>query len=226
MFCKDAGVITDGDAQDTLDTAVGKVRTKCGSHVNLSMAMFKLMHAKQGSKTITEFSNEVEELAIQCQFDSHPYNKERAMRDTIIFGTADEQLRREVLAKAFNLQPSLSLQQISTAAVGYEQSRKNAGTIKKNSAKIQRNVDACSQRSKWKILWPRCRQGNSAAKNRSKERRANLRLMQISALTAHHTTDLMHPRSVRRRAKHVWRARRKIILRDQRHARALERSAT
>ena len=52
-FCKDAGVIIDGEAQDTLDTAFGKVRTKCGSHVNLSMAMFKLMHAKQGTKTIT-----------------------------------------------------------------------------------------------------------------------------------------------------------------------------
>ena len=104
--------------------------------------MFKLMHAKQDSKTITEFSNEVEELAIQCQFDSHPYNKERAMRDAIIFGTADEQLRRKALAKDFNLK------QITTAAVGYEQSRKNAGTIKKNRAMIHMNVDAFSQRSK------------------------------------------------------------------------------
>ena len=61
--------------------------------VNLSMAMFKLMHAKQGIKTIPAFSNEIGELATQCQFDSYPYDKERAMKDALIFGTSDEQLR-------------------------------------------------------------------------------------------------------------------------------------
>ena len=103
-FSKEAGVVSEGDAQDTLDAAIGKLRNRCGSHVNLSMAMFRLMHAKQGTKTITEFGNEIEELAIQCQFDSHPYDKERAMKDALIFGTSDEQLRREALAKDFNLQ--------------------------------------------------------------------------------------------------------------------------
>ena len=102
-FAKDAGVVSEGNAQDTLDAAVGKLRTKCGSHVNLSMAMFQLMHAKQGTKTITEFSNEIEELAIQCQLDKNPYTKERAIKDAIIFGTSDEQLRREALAKDFDL---------------------------------------------------------------------------------------------------------------------------
>ena len=46
-FAKDAGVITNGDNPDTLNASIEKIRTQCGSHVNLSMAMFKLMHAKQ-----------------------------------------------------------------------------------------------------------------------------------------------------------------------------------
>ena len=61
-FAKDAGVVTVGDTTDTLDTAIVKIRTQCGSHVKLSMAM-KLMHSKQGSKSSTEFANEKDELA-------------------------------------------------------------------------------------------------------------------------------------------------------------------
>ena len=106
------------------------------------MAMFKLMHAKQGTRTITEFTNEIKELAIQCQFESHPYNKERAMNDALIFGTSDEQLRREALAKDFNLS------QITTADVGYEQSRKSAGLLKENWAKIWKIPDGCTLRNK------------------------------------------------------------------------------
>jgi len=89
------------------------------------MAMFKLMHAKQGTRSMTEFANEIEELATQCQFDTNLYNKARAMKDAIIFGTSDEQLRREALAKDYNLN------ELKTAALGYEQSRKSSGAIKK-----------------------------------------------------------------------------------------------
>ena len=56
------------------------------------------------------------------------------MKDAIIFGTSDEQLRREALAKDFDLK------QITTAALGYEQSRKNAGAIKKEQ---DQDTDEC-----------------------------------------------------------------------------------
>ena len=124
-FVKDSGVVSEGETTDTLAEAIAKIRTKCGSHVNLSMAMFKLMHAKQGTKTMTEFSSEIEDLATQCQFESNPYTKDRAMKDALIFGTSDEQLRREALAKDYDLK------HITEAALGYEQSRKSAGAIKR-----------------------------------------------------------------------------------------------
>ena len=132
-FAKDAGVVTDGETPDTLATAIGKIRTQCGSHVNLSMAMFKLMHAKQGSKTFTEFANEVDELANQCQLDKNAYTKDRAAKDALIFGTSDEVLRKEALAK------DLDLKQLRQAALGYEQSRKSAGKIKQE----QGQEDVC-----------------------------------------------------------------------------------
>ena len=44
------------------------------------MAMYKLMHAKQGTKTVTEFAKELDQLATQCQFDKNPYTKERAKK--------------------------------------------------------------------------------------------------------------------------------------------------
>ena len=91
--------MSEGQTQDTENAAIEKLRIKCGSHVNLSMAMFKLMHAKQGTKTMTEFANEIEELATQCQFESNPYDKKRAIKDALIFGTSDEQLRREALPR-------------------------------------------------------------------------------------------------------------------------------
>ena len=100
-FAKDAGVVTNGENHDTLDEAIEKIRMQCGSHVNLSMVMFKLMHAKQGAKSFTEFANEVDELASQCQLEKNPYTKERATKDALIFGTSDEVLRKEALAKYF-----------------------------------------------------------------------------------------------------------------------------
>ena len=49
-LAKDAGINTEGANKDTLVAAIQKIRVKCGSHVNLSMAVFKLMHANQGSQ--------------------------------------------------------------------------------------------------------------------------------------------------------------------------------
>ena len=43
-FTRDA-VLT---AEDTLDAAITKIRAHCAKHVNLSMAVFKLMHAQPG----------------------------------------------------------------------------------------------------------------------------------------------------------------------------------
>ena len=63
-FTRDAGLA----AGDTLDAAITKIRAHCAKHVNLSMAVFKLMHAQQGTKSITAFAKEIDELATQCQF--------------------------------------------------------------------------------------------------------------------------------------------------------------
>ena len=133
-FAKDAGVVTDGWTVDTLDEALTKIRTKFGDHVNLSMAMFKLMHASQGSKTVTEFAREVDELATQCQFDQKPYTKERAMKDAIIFGTSDDKVRQEALAKDYDLK------QLMKSALGYEQSRKASSAIKATAGDDIRHV--------------------------------------------------------------------------------------
>ena len=132
-FTKDAGVLTDastlteGETPDNLEQAITKIRNKCGTHVNLSMAIFKLMHLRQGTKSITTYYKELEELSTQCQFDKKPYTKERAMKDAFIFGTSDDKLRQEALAKDFDLT------MLMKAALGYEQSRKASGTIKATS---------------------------------------------------------------------------------------------
>ena len=115
---KEAQVILEGDGKDTFDQAIEKIRTQCGRHINSTMAMYKLMHVQQGTKTFTQFAREVEELATQCQFDTVPYTKERAMKDAIIFGTSDDKLRKEALAK------DVDLTTLTKTALGYEQSRK------------------------------------------------------------------------------------------------------
>ena len=123
-FTRDAGLV----GEDTLDAAITKIRAHCAKHVNLSMAVFKLIHAQQGTKSITVFAKEIEELATQCQFTERQYTKERAMKDAIIFGTSDERLRQEALAK------DLDYPLLMKAALGYEQSRKASGTIKASTA--------------------------------------------------------------------------------------------
>jgi hypothetical protein len=136
-FSKEAGVVLEGDNPDNLDTlvaAIDKIRDRCGRHVNLSMSMFKLMHAKQGTKTVTEFARDVDAIATQCQFDTHPYTKERAMKDAIVFGTSDDKLRHEALAK------DLDLDSLLKVALGYEQSRRSSGTIKTTTGEDVRHV--------------------------------------------------------------------------------------
>ena len=131
---KEAGVTTEGDTADTLESALQKIRTKCGKHVNLSMAIFKLMHARQGTKSVTEFEREIDELTDQCQFDTTPYDKDRARKDAFIFGTADDKLRQEALGKDF------AYEQVMKAALGYEQSRRASGTIKQSSGEDVRQI--------------------------------------------------------------------------------------
>ena len=133
-FAKEAKVTTEGDTPDTLEQAITKIREQCGAHVNLSMAVFKLMHARQGTKTVTEFARELEELAAQCQFDTKPYTQARAMKDAFIFGTSDDKLRQEALAKDFEYA------HLMKAALGYEQSRRASGTIKQTSGEEVRQV--------------------------------------------------------------------------------------
>ena len=119
--------LTDTDA---LDAAITRIRAHCAKHVNMSMAVFKLMRAQQGTKSITAFAKEIDELATQCQFTERQYMKERAMKDAIFFGTSDERLRQEALAK------DLDYPAIMKAALGYEQSRKANGTIKANTTMV------------------------------------------------------------------------------------------
>ena len=132
QMVKDANVITTGDVKDTLPQALVKIRTRCGSHVNLTMGMYKLMHIKQGSKPFTTFRREVEELAVQCQFDQHQCTKERAIKDAIIFGKSDEKLRKEALAK------DVDQEALTKAAHGYEQSRKSYGAMMKTSEEVRK----------------------------------------------------------------------------------------
>ena len=69
----------------SLDAATTKIRAHCAKHVNMSMVVFKLIHAQQGTKSITAFSKDIDELATQCQFTECQYMKERAIRDAITF---------------------------------------------------------------------------------------------------------------------------------------------
>ena len=76
----------------SLDVAITKIRAHCAKHVNMSMAVFKLIHAQQGTKSMTAFAKEIDELATQCQFTECQYMKDRAIKDAIIFRTSDEHL--------------------------------------------------------------------------------------------------------------------------------------
>ena len=169
-LAKEAGVVTEGRAEDLddLEGTLKKIREKCGAHVNLSMAMYKLMHANQGTKTMTQFAREVDELATQCQLEEKPYNKERAMKDAIIFGTSDDKLRQEALAKDYDYA------HVIKAALGYEQARKASGAIKTEEvvkytqAEVDNIVAKLSQAGRYSNRRPRPSQDSSAgtAQNR------------------------------------------------------------
>ena len=126
-FAKDAGVVHTGDDADILENAINKVQTAC-KHVNLSMAIYKLMHAKQCTKSVKEFAKELDQLATQCQFDENPYTKERAKKNALIFGTSEDKLRQEALAKDFDYNTLIK------AALGYKQLRNASGPIQVRSS--------------------------------------------------------------------------------------------
>ena len=123
-LAKAAGVDTKSDPPTSYKAAITKIQAHFGKHVNLSMAVFRLMHARQGEKTVTEFLDELDTLSTQCQFDTNPYTQERAKKDAYIFGTSDDRLRQEALAKDPDLQTLIK------TALGYEQARKSSGAIK------------------------------------------------------------------------------------------------
>ena len=123
-LAKAAGEDVETKPPPTYGSALARIRAHCGTHVNLSMTMFRLMHARQGDKTVMEFLNELDVLSTQCQLDTYPYTRERAQKDAFIFGTSDDRLRQEALAK------DLDLQALVKTALGYEQSRKSSTAIK------------------------------------------------------------------------------------------------
>ena len=79
-FAKESGVTTEGTTPDNLEAAIANIRKQGGEYVNLSMAMFKMMHARQGTKSFTEFAREVDDLAERCQFNTKPYDKKGPWR--------------------------------------------------------------------------------------------------------------------------------------------------
>ena len=158
-FAKEADVKTEGESPDTLQQAIDKILRRCGSHVNLSMAVFKLMHTRQGTKSVTEFAREIDDLAEQCQFSSQPYTKERAMKDALIFGTSDDKLRQEALAKDF------SYDQTIKAALGYEQSRKASGTIRQSSGEDVCQVQATYSQEDVEAIIARVMNGRYSSRN-------------------------------------------------------------
>ncbi|KAF0303950.1 hypothetical protein FJT64_024138 [Amphibalanus amphitrite] len=109
------------------------------------MAVFRLMHARQGEKTVTEFLDELDSLATQCQFDTNPYTPERAKKDAFIFGTSDERLRQEALAR------DPDLQTLVKSALGYEQARKSSGAIQ---SEVGESVARVATRGRYSINQP------------------------------------------------------------------------
>lgn len=128
LSAKEAGVLLTGDNKHSLVQALEKLREHFGGYVNLSMAFYKMMTHKQSSKTVTQFHRELKELANQCQFEAKPYTKARAIRDAFLFGTSDDKLRQEALARDYEYDKLIK------SALGYEQSRISSNTIKSNSA--------------------------------------------------------------------------------------------
>ncbi|KAF0296163.1 hypothetical protein FJT64_006315 [Amphibalanus amphitrite] len=106
------------------------------------MAVFRLMHARQGEKTVTEFIDELDSLATQCQFDTNPYTPERAKKDAFIFGTSDERLRQEALAR------DPDLQTLVKSALGYEQARKSSSAIQ---SEVGESVARVATRGRYSI---------------------------------------------------------------------------
>ena len=91
-----------------------------------------MMHAEQGTKSVTQFAKELDEKAKQCKFETRPYTKQRAMRDAFIFGTSDQKLRRDALAQDW------SYDKLLKTALSYKQSRKAADAINTATEEVNR----------------------------------------------------------------------------------------
>ena len=70
-----------------------------------------------------------------CRFETKPYDKKRAKKDAFIFGTSDDKLRQEALAKDWDWDGVLK------AALGYEQSRKSSGSFKQTSGEDVKRLE-------------------------------------------------------------------------------------
>ena len=164
-LAKDSGVVTvatEAVPEDGIDAAIKKIREKFGTHVNLAMAVFRLMHCRQGTRSVTEYLKELDELGTQCQFTEQAYTKERAMKDAYIFGTSDDKLRQEALAK------DLDFEKLRRAALGYEQSRRASGQIKTTSPSESEVRQVNYSQNQVDEIVARVMAGKYSARNQSK----------------------------------------------------------
>ena len=107
------------------------------------MEVFILMHAQQGTKSITVFANEIEELATQCQFAERQYMKERAMKDAII---SVRHVRRASPAGSLSKGPSTEdqIEGIESRVIEGKYSMRKLGKTKSdiNGSQLQLFVDS------------------------------------------------------------------------------------
>lgn len=123
---KEAGVkdsVSQPNDHDTSEGAITKITNHLNQYVNYALAMYELMNAKQGEKSVAEYQREIKLRADRVQFVKRPYTKDIAMRDAYIFGTSDEKLRKEALAK------DLPYTDLIKSATSYEQARKSSTAI-------------------------------------------------------------------------------------------------
>ena len=99
----EAGVQTTGQPPNALDSAISNIQDSFGVQVSLMMAMHRLMRHQQGTKSFAEFVKEIEELGDHCQLDRNLYTCQRAHKMLLKFGTADDKVHQEALAKDYDL---------------------------------------------------------------------------------------------------------------------------
>ena len=123
QLAQNAGVVHTGENADTLENAIDKVREACKKHVTFqwpctnSCTPNKVQNQSQNSQR-----NPIS-LQPSANLTRIRTQKDEQKNDALIFGTSDEELRQEALAKDFDYNALIK------AALGYEQSRKASGTI-------------------------------------------------------------------------------------------------